>query len=47
MVLQKRLRNLRKRLRNADEIQEKQAAGKALNPEQASTRNMPWRPLGP
>lgn len=48
VVLQKRLRNLRKRLRNADEIQEKQAAGKTLQPEQARPRNMPCacRPPG-
>lgn len=30
----KRLRNLRKRLRNADEIQAKLESGKALNPDQ-------------
>lgn len=41
-VLQKRLRNLRKRLRNADEIQAKLESGKELNPDQVRGGNMPW-----
>lgn len=39
-VLMKRLRNLRKRLRNAEEIQAKLDAGKTLNQDQV---RMAWR----
>ena len=39
----KRMRNLRKRLRNAEEIQAKRDAGKELNPDQVGPARRCWR----
>lgn len=38
----KRMRNLRKRLRNAEEIQAKRDAGKELNPDQVGASRRCW-----